>query len=724
MLRASVDKLEVTPAAQVHDATGLIVVALDAGLAADVDDLFDDATDQAPGSLLRPLWRVGDKKQVRSVADAVGELFACDEPPRYVLVCSGRLVLLAERARWAEGRFLAVDLDAALERNDTSKAGELETIAALFSTDVLVPSEGPSVLDTLTERSHKHAVGVSKELRHGIRRSIELLANEVIAQRLAGNQAVYSGPNRVDPKDLTRQCLRWLYRVLVLLYAESRPELGVLPANDEVYAGGYSLDRLRELLLVELDTDQARNGSHLHESLQVLFDLANDGNHVEHAQQALRFDASAPSEESYEEYLHFPGLEAGVFGPQATPLLDRVTLRNEVVQQVLQLLMLSPESRGRRRQEQRGFISYAQLGINQLGAVYEGLMSYTGFFAEQDLFEVAKDGEPSGGTWVIPVDEADRLPDDVYVTEEDPLTGRRERVRHARGSFVFRLSGRDRQRSASYYTPEVLTRSTVHHALAELLGLDRYAPEGGSAGITQATDLLELTICEPALGSGAFLNEAINQLSAEYLKRRQAELGESLDPERYRAELAKVKTHFAIHQSYGVDLNATAVELAEVSVWLNCMHPGLKAPWFMFQLRRGNSLVGARRATLPSKALLERDWAERPPDDRPLHAGPVGPGRCTTSCCPPTAGSPSPTPRKQKEACGRSGARSAQARKAMLGKLTAEEVDRAGQRRSAPRNCGQRPRNPYATQRGLRRPIDVYGAHQPAPPVPWSPPTP
>ena len=41
-----------------------------------------------------------------------------------------------------------------------------------------------------------------------------------------------------------------------------------------------------------------------------------------------------------------------------------------------------------------------------------------------------------------------------------------------------------------------------------------------------------------------------------------------------------MKAHFALHQSYGVDLNATAVELAEVSLWLNCMHPGLKAPWF------------------------------------------------------------------------------------------------------------------------------------------------
>ena len=65
---------------------------------------------------------------------------------------------------------------------------------------------------------------------------------------------------------------------------------------------------------------------------------------------------------------------------------------------MLRHLLLSKEARGK----DRGFISYAELGINQLGAVYEGLMSYTGFFAEDDLYEVAKDGDPSKGSWVVP----------------------------------------------------------------------------------------------------------------------------------------------------------------------------------------------------------------------------------------------------------------------------------------------------------------------------------
>ncbi len=115
-------------AATAETGTGLCVVALDAALADSADDLSDgdraqgtgeDAEQPSAGLLLEPGQRRGDKKQINTAADAVGELFAVDEPPRFVLVVGGRIVMLAERAKWAEGRYLAVDLDAALERNDT-----------------------------------------------------------------------------------------------------------------------------------------------------------------------------------------------------------------------------------------------------------------------------------------------------------------------------------------------------------------------------------------------------------------------------------------------------------------------------------------------------------------------------------------------------------------------------------------------------------------------------
>lgn len=602
LMRAD-QEVSVLPATVCETHTGLLLVALDLGFATDVDAALEP---DGAGRLLDPDGLHDSGVRVREGAKAASALFGADDPPRYVLLLAGTIVILADRGPWGEGRFLAVDLDLALSRNDTKAKGELETIAALFSADALVPEEGQSVADQLVSASRKHAVGVSKDLREGIRRSVELLADEVIEQRRAANLGVYNVPGLAA--DLTLQSLRFLYRLLFLLYAEARPELGILPLDHPEYAQGYGLDRLRDLVLVDLTDDRARNGKHIQESLSLLFRLVNDGYHHDVVKQALALDAEPVSEDVG---LRFEPLHSTLFAPDATPLLDGVTLRNQCLQQVLRLLMLSKEKSG----QQRGFVSYANLGINQLGAVYEGLMAYTGFFATEDLYEVARPGQAEHGTWVVPVADADQYPSEVFVTRPNLETGQPEPVRHSKGSFVFRLSGRDRQRTASYYTPEVLTACVVRHALAELLDQD--------GETTPAGRILELTICEPALGSGAFLNEAINQLAHEYLHRRQAELDKTLDPDRYQVELQKVKAHIALHQCYGVDLNGTAVELAEVSLWLNAMYPGLQAPWFGLHLRRGNSLLGARRATYRRSQLDKAAWLKAIPEERPLSGDPI-----------------------------------------------------------------------------------------------------
>ena len=112
----------------------------------------------------------------------------------------------------------------------------------------------------------------------------------------------------------------------------------------------------------------------------------------------------------------------------------------------------------------------------------------------------------------------------------------------------------------------MLTRFTVGQALEELLDQD--------GRTTTAAEILDLTVCEPALGSGAFAIEAVRQLAEQYLTRRQDELGERIDPDEYPRRLQEVKAYLALHNVYGVDLNATAVELAEISLWLDTMVAG------------------------------------------------------------------------------------------------------------------------------------------------------
>ncbi|KDQ02944.1 restriction endonuclease subunit M [Rhodococcus qingshengii] len=551
---------------------------------------------------LRTVFRTGDEdvpgEDLASVAQLLSHLSTAEDGPQFILVLAGSQALITERSRWLEGRYLAVDLQLICERNDDKRGGETDRALTCLAADSLAPdAEGNIWWAGVIDESAKHTVGVSKDLREGVRLSIELIANDVVTRRAVQGLAPLADS---DAQELAGQALRYLYRILFLLYAEARPELGVLPTGEQTYERGYSLDRLRELLLVELVTPRAENGTHFHDSLHTLFELVDIGHD------------GLSGDESRTEGLTFRHLKADLFRPIATAFVNEVKLSNSAVQKVLRNLLLSKESRGR----DRGFISYADLGINQLGAVYEGLMSYTGFFAKDALYEVAKNGDSSKGSWVVPEGRIDGIAESDFVTVKDELTGEPTKVRHEQGTFVFRLAGRERQQSASYYTPEVLTKFTVGQALEELLDQD------GTS--TSAEEILGLTVCEPALGSGAFAIEAVRQLADQYLTRRQRELGERIDPEEYPTELQRAKAYIALHQVYGVDLNATAVEFAEISLWLDTMARDLDAPWFGLHLKRGNSLIGARRALIPSGQLKSRGWLDATPIDVRLADNPLG----------------------------------------------------------------------------------------------------
>jgi len=579
----------IAPSGQIE---GSAVAIIEARAVEAVDELL--ARDEK--TLMEPYVPVDDENHpIRSAARLLSTLFIADDGPHFAIVLAGRWALLAEKERWPEGRYLAVDLQLVADRNHTARAGELDRAVACLSADSLVPAaDGTVWWQTILDQAIKHTVGVSQDLREGVRQSIEIIANEVVARRAElGRQPLPA--DQAQP--LAKQSLRYLYRILFLLFAEASPELDVLPTNVGEYEEGYSLDRLRELVQVELSHDAASR-THLYDSLATLFRLVDDGRPA---------PVHGDNTEHLPEGLAFNSLKADLFLPEAISLIAETGLGDEAMQQVLAHLLLSKERTG----SDRGFISYANLGINQLGAVYEGLMSYTGFFAETDLYEVAKGGDSSKGSWVVPVDRATGIDGTDFVQAVDPISGASKAVLHEKGSFVFRLAGRERQQSASYYTPEVLTKFVVSQALAELLDQDDT--------LTSAADILTMRVCEPALGSGAFAIEAVRQLAEEYLSRRRRELADSddpadsLDPDQYPIELQKVKASIALHQVYGVDLNATAVELAEISLWLDTMVSGLDAPWFGLHLKRGNSLIGARRAVYTPAQVTSKAWLKDTP---------------------------------------------------------------------------------------------------------------
>ncbi|MDQ0231778.1 Eco57I restriction-modification methylase domain-containing protein [Metabacillus malikii] len=521
-----------------------------------------------------------------SIDMAIQQVFRLDEPPRWIVLLAGQMVYLIDRNKWGQGKYLLFDLDELFGRKQPET---LKATAALLSKDALAPDEGNVLHDELDENSHKHAFSVSEDLKYGIRRAVELIGNEFIHYRSkVAKQKIYGDEELADK--LTKESLTYLYRLLFLFYAESRSEeLNVVPMKSEEYRLGYSLETLRELEQAPLTTEASREGYFFHESLTTLFKIVNDG-----------FGYDDQFEIDYEsgKYVDFgfkiDGLQSPLFNPKETPLLSSVKFRNFVLQEVIQLLSLSKEG-----SKQRGRISYAQLGINQLGAVYEGLLSYSGFFAQETLYEVKPENvsstDETGQSYFVPESNIEQYKDEEFVLFKDD-DGLQRRKKYERGSFIFRLAGRDREKSASYYTPEVLTKSLVKYSLKDLLKSKT------------ADEVLDLTICEPAMGSGAFLNEAINQLADAYLERKQKELGEVIKPENYAHEKQRVKAYLATNNIYGVDLNSTAVELAKVSIWLNTIYEGAKTPWFTPKFATGNSLIGAKFNVISNEDLLNENY--------------------------------------------------------------------------------------------------------------------
>ncbi|ELO4967226.1 class I SAM-dependent DNA methyltransferase [Escherichia coli] len=533
-------------------------------------------------------------------------VFTQNEPPRFVLLLGNRQLLLLDRTKWAQNRLLRFDFEEILSRRETDT---LKATAVLLHKDSLLPGSGAPYLDSLDDNSHKHAFGVSEDLKYALRESIELLGNEAMHYLIDRGLANYTGNRAVDPDELSRECLRYMYRLLFLFYIEARPELGYAPMTAKTYLQGYSLETLRDLEMIPLTSEEDRNGRYFHDSLNMLFKLVREGYNG-----GVKMQSDLESGDRITIHSHqfsVPRLESHLFDANNTRILNRVVFRNETLQQIIQAMSLSRPGKG--RFNRRGRISYRQLGINQLGAVYEALLSYRGFFASEDLYEVKKAGEEFNELetgYFVSKDEIGKYHEDEKVYEKDGSL----RI-HRKGSFIYRMAGRDREKSASYYTPEVLTRSLVKYALKELF---KEQIDPITDPHAKADAILNLTVCEPAMGSAAFLNEAINQLAEAYLFHKQQAEGRRIPQDRYTQELQRVKMYIADNNVFGVDLNPVAVELAEVSLWLNAISGDAFVPWFGYQLHCGNSLVGARRqvfnkSELTYKKAKDPSWLNSEP---------------------------------------------------------------------------------------------------------------
>lgn len=518
--------------------------------------------------------------------------FAGEEAPRFIMFIGINQIALIDRNKWNEKRYLQFMMEDIYSRHEEST---FMAMTVLLHRESLCPKGGTCILDSLDENSHKHSAGVSDALKYALRECIEILGNEVIYD-MKTRQGIDLSQNPVDASELTLECLRYMYRFLFMLFIEARPELGYAPMKSQTYVQGYSLEGLRDVCdRVKEESEVVSEGYYIDDTISKLFRMIYDGypGDLDAYKKALEQD-------SLHDVFTIEALKAHIFDPEYTKLITKAKLRNSAMLQIVDLMSIS---RPAGKNERKGRISYSALGINQMGAVYEALLSYRGFIAEEILFEVKRKGEKFNELdvgYFIPERELDNYEEDERVRYEKGEQKGQLR-KYEEGTFIYRLAGREREKSASYYTPEVLTKCLVKYALKELLKNKT------------ADEILNLTICEPAMGSAAFLNEAINQLAESYLHKKQEELGETISYDQRFEELQKVKMFIADRNVYGVDLNPIAVELAEVSLWLNTIYKGAYVPWFGTQLVCGNSLIGARRQVYSQFRLEVGKWWENAP---------------------------------------------------------------------------------------------------------------
>lgn len=522
---------------------------------------------------------------------AIDAIFLLPEEhrPHFILMMAGNMMFLLDSDKWNRGSYLEFSMDELFSQASISAFRKYYALFHLLICKDTLAADSESVLmDKLVEESYKSAYEVTKDLKEGVILSVETLANEALwywkKELTNPDTTLKSNPlSSIDYTDDTFEaevkddCLNIIYRLLFIFYAESRDELDILPTKDEVYKDGYSLEMLRDLEKAPMRTEESRNGYFFNDSLNDLFWLLANG-YRQGQQENKSFSVRK--------------IDSPLFDNRRLHHLKDVKIRNIEWQKIIRALSLS------NRDKQVGRISYANLGVNQLGSVYESLLAYRGFYAEQDYIEVHKVGKPEEGTFLVPYSRMDDFEADEILCDEQG-----EPKILPQGTFVYRLNGRDRQKSASYYTPEVLTRSTVKYTLKSIL--DEVAE-----GKRKAQDLLDLKILEPAMGAAAFQNEVINQLAEAYLTYQQQQRHEAgfkewrIAPDHYRDELQKVKAYIATHNVYGVDLNPTAIELGKLSLWLNVIHKDMETPFFSNRLALGNAVIGAWLKVYDKKDII------------------------------------------------------------------------------------------------------------------------
>jgi hypothetical protein len=503
-------------------------------------------------------------------------------------------------------------------------------------------------LPELLAASRKRQADVTNDLAEQVFDAIQILLRgfEVAAERdgSALLRDAVAGSVEGDDDHVYGGLLTVLLRLVFVLYAE---DWSLLPVHARAWAEHYSVLGLFEQL-------EADHGSHpdamsrrfgawgrlvaLFRAIYLGLDhtvLFEDGDKKGEVDPA-RSIAMPPRRGHLFDPARFPFLEgwppaggAPILDPEARAAVRVPSVDDATVHAVLtKLVLYRPEGSDHGQR-----LSYRALDVEQLGSVYEGLMGYHVVRLERDAVALkVKNKRSAARAWVevetllekdanrraawledeIGFDKAnarkvvDALKDasraDLDAAREallDVAAGKskdkRVRLLAAAGRLVLQ-PGPERRRTSSHYTPRELSAPIVRRTLEPLLAVMGEAPS--------SERILNLKVCDPAMGSGAFLVEACRYLADEVVKAWAREDAQAPSPaSRERAgvragvragtdPVLAARRLVAQRCLYGVDKNAYAVDLAKLSLWLVTLAKDHPFTFLDHALRHGDSLVG------------------------------------------------------------------------------------------------------------------------------------
>ena len=303
--------------------------------------------------------------------------------------------------------FYEVDLAALLTQNQDLEA--FRYFYCLFRRDAFIPKASrTSFLDLVLTGSQQYTVGVSDDLKNRVYDALRLLIDGFL--NFPRNRLDRTNP----PLDeIQTNCLILLYRILFILYAESR---GLLPVENPKYATGYSLAALAETVHETLDRGDLiiPTISDYWARLRGLFTLIDGG---------------------WDDLI--PQYNGGLFNPTSHPFLEDNELGNEALAQVIELLT---------RTEEGERITYRDLDVRHLGDIYEGLLEYQPKIADQDLIIVSSRGSE----------------------KVEPKSSPDQETAYSEGEVYLLTDKGERKATGSYYTPDYIVRYIVENTLAPL----------------------------------------------------------------------------------------------------------------------------------------------------------------------------------------------------------------------------------------------------------------